>query len=72
MASLKDLTVKELLNPGSTVFKKMGLKIEALDDKQAATLINENPRIMRRPLLSNGRDLVIGFDVEEYSTLAGV
>ncbi len=72
IAALGATTIKELLNPGSITFKKMGLDMKALDDEQAALLINENPRIMRRPLLSDGKKLIIGFVPEDYAALAGI
>jgi len=45
------------------------LQLENINDDQAAGLIGEYPRIMRRPLLSDGRRLAVGFDPEQYASL---
>jgi len=66
LAKLGGMSVKDLLNPRSTGFKKLNLEIDNLNDQEAASLISENPRIMRRPLLTDGNELVAGFDTERY------
>lgn len=69
LAARGGLTVKELLNPKSTGFRSIGLDLDAVDDDQAARLINANPKIMRRPLLTDGTGLAVGFDPGQYSAL---
>ncbi len=69
LAEIAGITVKDLLNPKSAGLKKMALDLDNIDDQQAAALINEQPRIMRRPLLTDGRQIVIGFNAEQYAKL---
>lgn len=72
LATVGKLSVKELLNPKSAVFKKLSLDRATTSDIEAARLINENPRIMRRPILTDGKTLLLGFDAEDYAALAGL
>ncbi len=67
-----NLSVKELLNPRSAAFKKLGLDLSTTSDEEAARLIFENPRIMRRPLLTDGKELLFGFDAEKYAAFAAL
>ncbi len=71
LASLGQISVREMLNPKSAGFKKMGLALDRINNREAARLIEENPRIMRRPLLSDGKGLVVGFDPEGYLRMTG-
>ena len=69
LAQLKDIHPKELLNPRSTNFKKRKLKLEELTDKDAVNLLIQDPRMMYRPILSNGSKVVIGFREEEMEAI---
>ncbi len=69
LAKLGAITEKELLNPKSTGFRELGLNLENIDHQEAAKLINQYPKIMRRPLLSDGKQLAVGFDPERFSAL---
>ena len=69
LASIAGLAVKDLLNPKSTGFKNLGLELDKIRDSEAAALIGEHPKIMRRPLLTDGEALVLGFDEDEYARL---
>lgn len=69
LAKLGGMSIKDLLNPRSTGFKKLNLGINNLKDNEAVSLINENPRIMRRPLLTDGKTLLAGFDAERYTEM---
>ncbi len=67
MATVGGVTVKALVNPKSTGFKAMNLDLSEISDKEAAKLINENPKIMIRPLLSDGKKVSIGFDPDRFT-----
>ncbi|OPL10991.1 MAG: hypothetical protein AVO34_02510 [Firmicutes bacterium ML8_F2] len=60
-----------MLNPKSAGFKNLHLAADKINDQEAARLIKENPRIMRRPLFTDGKTLVIGFDPEGYAKIIG-
>jgi arsenate reductase-like glutaredoxin family protein len=42
---------------------------DKIDDLEAARLIHEYPKIMRRPLLSDGKKLAVGFDLDQFAAL---
>ena len=69
LAATGGIAVKDMLNPKSTGFKNLGLELEKIGDSEAAGLIGEHPKIMRRPLLTDGKTLVIGFDEDKYAKL---
>lgn len=69
LASRGGLTVKDLLNPKSSGFKVLGLDLGKIDDAEAARLINEHPKIMRRPLLTDGEKLAVGFDPGQFGSI---
>lgn len=70
LASLGGTDVSGLLNAGSKAFKEKKLELAKISNQEAARLIQENPRIMRRPLLTDGEKLVMGFKPEDYASLA--
>lgn len=61
LAEVGKTTLKELVNPKSQAFKKLHPDLAAMNDEGVINLINGEPRILRRPLLSNGKQVVIGF-----------
>ena len=69
LASLGEMEVRDLINRRSTVFKKMGVDPETMTSARAGELILENPRVMHRPLLTDGSSLVVGFKPEEMAKL---
>jgi arsenate reductase-like glutaredoxin family protein len=71
LATLGSITVKKFLNPKSTGFRELGLDLKAIDDGEAARLINKYPNIMRRPLLSDGHSIAVGFIPDQFAALTG-
>jgi regulatory protein spx len=69
LAAQGSLTVKDLLNPKSSGFRALKIDLETIDDQEAARLIKENPKIMRRPLLTDGHSLAVGFNHEQFGKL---
>ncbi len=69
LASRAGTNIAALLNPGSNGFKKLDLDFEKISDQQAAGLIYENPKIMRRPLLADEDKVLIGFKPEQYAEI---
>ncbi len=69
LASLGRLELLDLLNPGSKAFKDKKLDYKKITSLEAGELITENPRIMYRPLLTDGEHLVVGFKPEEMEKL---
>lgn len=69
LASMAGMEVAQLLNPKSKGFKDKGLKLENISSPETGEIIAENPRIMYRPLLTDGEKLVVGFKPEEMEKL---
>ncbi len=69
LASMGGMEVVHLLNPKSKGFKDKGLKLENISSTEAGEIISENPRIMCRPLLTDGEKLVVDFKPEEMEKL---
>ena len=46
----------------SPSFKKLGLKRDDLDDDRLIRLMIDEPRLIRRPLIGVGQELVVGTD----------
>jgi arsenate reductase/regulatory protein spx len=64
--------------PAATIFasrsptvKKLGLDVGTLDDEQMLDLMAEHPTLIRRPLLVDGGELVVGFDRKAYAERLG-
>ena len=69
LANLGNLEVADLLNTGSKTFKELKIDPSGLDPRQMAGLLRENPKAMYRPLLTDGKGLVVGFKPEKMKEL---
>lgn len=69
LAKVGKITLKELVNLKSQAFKKLQPDLTAMNDEEVMQLINSEPRIMRRPVLSNGKQMVIGFTESEFENM---
>ncbi len=69
LAGLANLQVKELLNRKSQSFKKLQPDLSSLLPEEAAALVQEDPRILIRPLLTDDTILLTGFKEENYRQL---
>ena len=54
----------------SPSFKKLGLKRDDPDDDLLIRLMIDDPRLIRRPLIKVGQDLVVGTDKPAMSRLS--
>jgi arsenate reductase-like glutaredoxin family protein len=57
---------ESIFSARSPTVKQLGLDVSALDDEQMLSLMAEHPALVRRPLLAEDGDLVIGFDRRAY------
>ena len=56
-----------LLNTRGTTWRKLSPAQQAnLDEAKALRLMSENPSLIERPVLENGKDLLVGFAPERY------
>ena len=47
----------------------MDIDLGAIDEKNLVDLIQANPRILIRPLLTDGKELLLGFKEGDYRDL---
>jgi arsenate reductase (glutaredoxin) len=67
-AIFKGRDPREFLNPKGQVFKARGLDLAKITAKQAIDLIAEDSRLMKRPLVIVGGQIIAGFDREQLRT----
>ena len=63
--------LREVINPRSPSFRKLGIERDAIDDEQALALMLDNQNLVRRPVLAAGATRIFGFDADAYRELAG-
>ena len=66
IAAAAGLTLKGIVNLRSQVFKKMDVDLEKLTDEEVVKLIQENSRIMLRPVLKKGKKAITGYKESTY------
>ena len=49
----------------------MGLSLAGLGEEEIIRLIGENPRILIRPLLTDGQKVLQGFNEKDYEEFTG-
>lgn len=62
--------LREVMNPRSPSFRKLGIERDSIDDDQALALMLDNQNLVRRPTLAAGDVRIFGFDAEAYEELA--
>jgi len=63
--------LREVINPRSPSFRKLGIERDSIEDDQALALMLDNQNLVRRPTLAAGDVRIFGFDAEAYEDLAG-
>jgi arsenate reductase-like glutaredoxin family protein len=63
------LELADLINKKSQAFKKMAVDLTELDESGIIRLMGDNPRIIIRPLLSDGQQILQGFNEQDYTIL---
>lgn len=69
LAAAGGIAVQALLNPRSKAVRESGADLEKITSPEAAALVRKNPRVLYRPLLTDGERLVRGFLPEEMEIL---
>jgi regulatory protein spx len=55
----------EIISTKSKTFQKLNVNIDSLSLRELYTLINENPGLLRKPLILDEKRLQVGFNEEE-------
>ena len=71
IASLLPGGVEQLIATRGVAFRELGLAGKALSPNEWLDLIEAHPRLLRRPILTDGTRAIVGFKRPEYETLAG-
>lgn len=66
IAKNANISIPELINPKSQVFKKMNIEIADTNDEEAIRYIMDNPRILKRPILEIKNKVLFAFKESEY------
>jgi len=66
LAKLAELKLHELVNTKSQVFKKMNVSLSELNNNDIIELMQQNPRIIIRPLLTDGQQVLLRFKEKDY------
>ncbi|WP_114570352.1 Spx/MgsR family RNA polymerase-binding regulatory protein [Exiguobacterium flavidum] len=61
--------IESLLATRSQAFKDLGVEIEDMKLSELLRLMSDNPKLLRRPILTDGKQLVIGYDKPGLETL---
>lgn len=62
--------LRDVMNPRSPSFRKLGIERDSIDDDQALELMLDNQNLVRRPTLAAGDVRIFGFDADGYEELA--
>lgn len=69
LAARGGITIADLVNPKSQGLKKLGTDPSSLSEQEAAELLSKNPKVIYRPLLTDGKSLAVGFKPEQMEKL---
>lgn len=72
LAELAPGGVKDLLSTRGRKYRELGLKDRDLADGELLDLMVEEPGLLRRPLVTDGEQLVIGYKEDALRALAGL
>jgi len=68
----KKIGWETLLNRRGTTWRKLPDKLkDGINEKSALKIMQEQPSIIKRPVLKNGSTYIVGFDETQYKKLAG-
>ena len=70
LLSLTTSGLDEILATRSQTYKDLNIDIEELSLSEVIQLIADEPKLLRRPLVTDGRKLVVGYDPEGLRSLA--
>ena len=64
-----DCPVRELIRKTEVEYKEAGLNDTTLSDSQLLQAIAQHPKLMQRPIVSNGKKAIIGRPLENIEVL---
>lgn len=69
MLELADFELKKFFNTSGEAYRELGLKdtLKSLSEEEKLKLLASNGRLIKRPLLTDGKKVTVGFKEEEYA-----
>ncbi|RAP77364.1 arsenate reductase family protein [Paenibacillus montanisoli] len=67
------LDVKKFFNTSGEVYKELGLKdkLPGMTEQEKIELLASNGRLIKRPIVTDGKTVTVGFKEEEYDRVWG-
>ncbi|BBH24937.1 hypothetical protein Back11_62820 [Paenibacillus baekrokdamisoli] len=67
------LDIKKFFNTSGEVYKEMGLKdvLPGMSDAEKIALLASNGRLIKRPVVTDGKQVTVGFKDDEYDNVWG-
>jgi arsenate reductase len=63
---------EKLLNTRGTTWRRLSeAQREGVDSHKALELMQQQPSLIKRPVLAHGRELLVGFDASAYEAMFG-
>lgn len=62
--SLTTMGIDEILAKRSKEYKALDIDVDDLTINEFLDLVTEKPKLLRRPILTNGEKIVVGYDLE--------
>jgi Spx/MgsR family transcriptional regulator len=61
--------VEELLATRSTTYKKLTVNLNDMPLSEALQLLSDEPKLLKRPIITDGKQLVVGYHQEDLKKL---
>lgn len=68
---LSGLEIKKFFNTAGEVYREMGLKdkLEGVSDQEKIALLSSNGRLIKRPIVTDGKQVTVGFKKDQYQDI---
>lgn len=68
---INKFTWENVVNSRGTTFRKLSENQRPTNAAQAIAVMKQNTSIIKRPILDDGKNQILGFDIEQYSKILG-
>ncbi|MGI1821944.1 Spx/MgsR family RNA polymerase-binding regulatory protein [Exiguobacterium sp. TRN 1102] len=70
LLAISEEGVDSLLATRSQAFKQLDVDVEDLKLSELLKLMSENPKLLKRPILTDGKEMIVGYDKVSIETYA--
>lgn len=70
LLALSEDGVDSLLATRSQAFKQLKVDVDELKLSELLKLMSENPKLLKRPILTDGKEVIVGYDKASIETYA--